>query len=65
MSLGFDGVVHMSEEVRKAKHAIPRALFWSIAINGILAYIMAIVLLMTMGSMEDLLGSAFPITTIL
>lgn len=55
----------MSEEVRKAKHAVPRALFWTIALNGILAYAIVIVLLITMGSLDNVLKSAFPIVTIL
>jgi choline transport protein len=61
---GFDGALHMSEEVRKAKQAVPRALFWTIALNGVLAYAMVIVILTTMGSIDDALSSAFPIIVI-
>ncbi|KAL8823872.1 MAG: hypothetical protein Q9191_005482 [Dirinaria sp. TL-2023a] len=61
---GFDGALHMSEEVRKAKHAVPRALFWTIALNGILAYAMILALLFASGSLTDDLNSTFPIIVI-
>ena len=62
---GFDGAVHMSEEVRKAKQAVPRATFWSIALNGVLAYAMVIAILTSMGSMDEILNSGFPVATII
>ena len=55
----------MSEEVRKAKHAVPRALFWTIALNGILAYAMVLALLFASGSLTDILSSSFPIIVII
>jgi choline transport protein len=54
----------MSEEVRKAKQAVPRALFWTIALNGVLAYVMVIVILASIGSIDDALNSSFPIIVI-
>ena len=62
---GFDGALHMSEEVRKAKHAVPRALFWTIALNGIMAYGMVLALLFASGSLTDVLDSSFPVMVIL
>jgi choline transport protein len=55
----------MSEETRKAKSAVPRAMFWSIFMNGVLGFIMVNILLASMGSVEDALNSASPILTIL
>lgn len=55
----------MSEEVRKAKHAVPRAIFWTIAINAVMAYAIIIVILFTMGPLDDVLNSTYPIMTIL
>lgn len=55
----------MSEEVRKAKSAVPRAMFWSIFMNGVLGYIMVMVILVSMGTVEDALSSATPIIPIL
>jgi len=62
---GFDGTVHMSEETKKAKQAVPRATLYSICLNGALGYCMAITLLTCMGPMEDVLASGFPVATIL
>ncbi|EMR65328.1 putative amino acid permease protein [Eutypa lata UCREL1] len=62
---GFDSVVHMSEEARSAKSAVPRAMFWSILANGILAFVMLIMILRAMGPIEDALDAASPIITIL
>lgn len=63
--LGFDGALHMSEEVRKAKNAVPRALFWTIALNGILAYAMVIVILTALGNIDEALSSSFPVIVII
>lgn len=62
---GFDGAIHMSEETRKAKSAVPRAMFWSIFLNGCLGFIMVNILLAAMGSIEDILATDNPILTIL
>lgn len=55
----------MSEEVRKAKSAVPRAMFWSIFMNGVLGYAMVIAILVAMGTVEDALNSTSPIVAIL
>ena len=62
--IGFDGVVHMSEEVRKAKKAVPRAMIWTILLNGVLAYGIILVLLFCMGNTDEVLKSAYPIIPI-
>ena len=62
--LGFDGAVHMSEEVRRAKQAVPRSMFYTICLNGILAYAIVVAILFTMGSLDDALNSSFPIIEI-
>ena len=51
----------MSEEVKKARQAVPRAMFWTIAINGILAYVISLVLLFCLGEFEAALTAPFPI----
>lgn len=55
----------MSEEVRKAKHAVPRAIFWTIAINAVMGYAMVVVILFTMGSLDDVLNSTYPVMAVL
>lgn len=39
--------MHMGEETRNPKRAVPRALFWSIFVDGMLALIMIIVVLVS------------------
>ncbi|EEU37109.1 uncharacterized protein NECHADRAFT_52275 [Fusarium vanettenii 77-13-4] len=62
---GFDSAIHMSEETRKAKSAVPRAMFWSIFMNGVLGFVMVNVLISAMGSVEDMLNEASPILAII
>ncbi|OAG37287.1 hypothetical protein AYO21_08472 [Fonsecaea monophora] len=62
---GFDDSCHLSEETKKAPQAVPRATFWSIALNGVLAYAMVIAILSAMGPIDEVLNSGFPIITIL
>ncbi|KAJ5566055.1 hypothetical protein N7535_007693 [Penicillium sp. DV-2018c] len=62
--VGFDGAVHMSEEVRRAKQAVPRSIFYTVVTNGILAYAMVVCMLFTMGSVEEAQKSRFPIIEI-
>ncbi|KAJ0373386.1 hypothetical protein COL26b_008382 [Colletotrichum chrysophilum] len=61
----FDSAIHMSEETRKAKSAVPRAMFWSIFMNGCLGFIMVCVILVAMGSVDDALNASSPILAIL
>ncbi|KAK2789102.1 hypothetical protein FQN52_006365 [Onygenales sp. PD_12] len=58
---GFDGAVHMSEEVRRAKKAVPRSMFWTVALNGVLAYGIIITILFTMGPISDIVNASSPI----
>ncbi|OCT45596.1 amino acid permease [Cladophialophora carrionii] len=62
--IGFDGVVHMSEEVRRAKHAVPRSMVLSIAINGTMAFAIVLVLLYCIGNVDDALDASYPIIPI-
>lgn len=55
----------MSEETRQAKSAVPRAMLWSIFMNGVLGFIMVNILLAGMGSVDDALDSSSPIMAIL
>lgn len=55
----------MSEETRKAKLSVPRAMFWSILTNGILGFIMAVVIAVSMGTIDEALSASMPIMAIL
>jgi amino acid transporter len=63
---GFDGAVHMSEEVRNAPVVIPRMLVQTIAINGTLAFSFILVLLFCIGDVQSVLGTGtgYPIIQI-
>lgn len=62
--VGFDGAVHLSEEVRKARHAVPRAMFWTIALNGVFAYAIILALLFCLGDLQAAIDAPFPIIEI-
>ena len=54
----------MSEDVRRARHAVPRAMFWSICLNGVLAFAFALILLFFMGPTEDVIGATYGLVPI-
>ncbi|KKK16917.1 amino acid permease [Aspergillus rambellii] len=63
---GFDGAIHMSEEVRNPARVIPRILIQTIAINGTLAFVFTLVLLFCIGDVSNVLhtSTGFPIIAI-
>ena len=63
---GFDGAIHMSEEVRNPKIVIPRILVQTIAINGCLAFGFVLVLLFCIGDVQEALESptGYPVMVI-
>ncbi|KAG6360752.1 hypothetical protein INS49_011818 [Diaporthe citri] len=63
--ISFESVVHMGEETRNAKSAVPFALFWSTVTNIGMGLIMIITFAMGMPSLNVLLDSASPIVTTL
>lgn len=54
----------MSEETRRARQAVPRSIFYTVVVNGILAYGIVICILFTMGSISDAVNADFPIIEI-
>ncbi|OTA99028.1 hypothetical protein M426DRAFT_325490 [Hypoxylon sp. CI-4A] len=55
---GADCAVHMSEEVRGANIVVPRALMYTICINGGLGFAMVIALLFCISDAEEAIASA-------
>ena len=55
--VGYDCSVHMSEEIHDASIVLPRAIMWSILVNGTLAFIMGITLIFTLGDVDSLFAS--------
>ncbi|KAI1845585.1 hypothetical protein JX266_008196 [Neoarthrinium moseri] len=62
---GFEAVIHMGEETKHAKKIVPRSLFWSIATNAGLGFVMLIVTLFCMPPVDVILDAASPIVAIL
>ncbi|KAI2618103.1 putative GABA transporter [Hypoxylon sp. NC1633] len=56
--LGADCAVHMSEEIQSAAIVVPRALLFTILINGTLAFAMAIALMFCLSDLDGALGAA-------
>lgn len=61
---GFDAIIHMGEETRKAREVVPRSLFWSIAANAGLGFVMLIVTLFCIPPVDVILEAASPIVAI-
>lgn len=61
--VGGDAAAHMAEELRNAPKTLPRAMIWSVVINGAMGLIMLITFLYTMGDVAQALQSAtgFPV----
>ncbi|KAI9774493.1 MAG: hypothetical protein M1835_006012 [Candelina submexicana] len=55
--IGYDGVVHMSEEVSNAPTTVPRSMVLTVFINGILAFGWLIALLFSVGDYKEALDS--------
>lgn len=53
--LGADGAIHMSEEVRHARTAVPTALMASVFINGVLGFGMLVAVLFCIGDIDNAL----------
>lgn len=54
----------MSEEVRKARYAVPRSIFWTICVNALLAFVMVIVFLFSLGDVEDVVAATYAVIPI-
>ncbi|CAJ2502234.1 Uu.00g096280.m01.CDS01 [Anthostomella pinea] len=56
--IGADCAVHMSEEIQHAAMVVPRALMYTIIINGSLAFAMIIVMLICLSDLDAAMKSA-------
>lgn len=53
-----------SQETKKPTKAVPRAMFWSIVTNAFMAFVMVIVFLYTVGDVERVASSRYPLMDI-
>ncbi|ETN44186.1 uncharacterized protein HMPREF1541_10736 [Cyphellophora europaea CBS 101466] len=64
--ISLDGTVHMAEETRVAKKAVPRAVFWGVVLNGAMGFAMVVCVLSAMGPMDEELAYApYPLAVVL
>ncbi|KAF2185768.1 amino acid transporter [Zopfia rhizophila CBS 207.26] len=49
---GFDGVLHMSDEVKKAKIRVPHSMIASVCMNSVMQFAFILCLLFTMGDVD-------------
>lgn len=54
---GFDGVLHMSDEVKNAPRNVPLSMLYSVIINGAMALLFMITILFCLGDLETALES--------
>lgn len=55
--VGYDAAAHMSEEMKNAARDMPRAMFGSVVVSGVLTLPYIIALLFAIGNIDDLLAS--------
>ncbi|KAI1374517.1 amino acid transporter [Hypoxylon crocopeplum] len=55
--LGADGTVHMSEEIQNAAVTVPRAMIFSILLNGVLGFGILVAVLFCLGDVDAALSS--------
>ncbi|KAL9109285.1 MAG: hypothetical protein Q9227_006040 [Pyrenula ochraceoflavens] len=63
---GFDGVLHMAEEVKNAPRVVPKAMVMAVFVNGVFAWFFLIALLYNMGDINEALNTSYgyPITQV-
>lgn len=54
---GFDGVLHMSDEVKNVKTFVPRSMILTVVINGVFAFGFIVALLYCIGDLDTVLAS--------
>lgn len=57
-------IIHMGEEARGSRTNIPKAASWFLFANGWIGLIMLFVVLVAMGSVEDVLSASMPVQKI-
>ncbi|TLS23358.1 uncharacterized protein PpBr36_06198 [Pyricularia pennisetigena] len=63
--IAFEGTVHLGEETRNPKRAVPAGMFWGYVANLVMGFIMVITFGIAMPDLDEILSSISPISTIL
>jgi choline transport protein len=56
--VGGDAAAHMAEELKNSSKMLPRAMIWTIVVNGALGFIILVTFLYTLGDLDEVLGTA-------
>ncbi|KAH6639556.1 amino acid/polyamine transporter I [Boeremia exigua] len=58
---GFDSVIHMSDEVKKARLEVPRSMITSVILNALMQFVFMLTVLFAIGDTALVLASPLPI----
>ncbi|KAH6065180.1 hypothetical protein HBI67_124890 [Parastagonospora nodorum] len=58
---GFDGVLHMSDEVKGARVRVPRAMIFSVVVNATMQFLYMVTVLFCIGDVDRVTASPLPI----
>ena len=58
---GFDSVIHMSDEVKKARVQVPRSMINAVVLNAIMQFLYMMTVLFTIGDVDIVLADPLPI----
>jgi choline transport protein len=61
VALGFDGVLHMSDEVKRARVRVPRSMIFSVVVNATMQFLYMITVLFCIGDVDRVSASPLPI----
>jgi choline transport protein len=61
---GFDGVLHMSDEVKKARVRVPRSMVTSVVMNAVMQFAYLIAVLFCIGDVDVTSSAVLPITQV-
>ncbi|KAH7067219.1 amino acid/polyamine transporter I [Paraphoma chrysanthemicola] len=58
---GFDGILHMSDEVRQARVRVPRSMIFSVVVNATMQFLYMLTVLFCIGDVDTVSTSPLPI----
>ncbi|GKT58329.1 LPXTG-domain-containing protein [Colletotrichum tofieldiae] len=62
---GFDSVIHMSDEVKKAQTRVPRSVILACTVNSAMLFVFVTILLFYIGPLDDLSTAPLPLVYVL
>jgi choline transport protein len=67
MCIGFDGVIHLSEETERSAHVIPKVIVYTVLTNAVMAWVFGLVCFFSISDLSAVLTSptGYPLVEIL